>query len=91
MDFTGSLPDNNIIKASARDKNMDFNTKTNLAFNSLDFEGGNSSGINMINCQNITINNCNFSNEGGVAIYGGTLNNILIQNCNINNSLSNGV
>lgn len=91
MDFTGSLPDNNFVEASTKDKNLNFNTKSNLAFNSIDFEGGNTYGLYMINCQNITLSNCNFFNEGGVAIYGGTLRNILIQNCSINNSLSNGL
>ena len=91
MDFSGSVPENNIVKASTKDKNLNFNTKSNLTFNSIDFEGGNTAGIYMANCQNVIVSNCNFSNEGGVAIYGGTLSKILIQNCSINNSLSNGV
>jgi parallel beta-helix repeat protein len=89
--FGADVPPNYIIKAALQDFNVSLTSLKFLTFENLDFEGGNTKGLNMTNCTNINITNCNFNNEGGFAISGKGLNFITVKGGTVNQSLSNGI
>lgn len=91
MYFAGGTPNTYNVKVSTQDKNAILNDRTNVDFRNLDFEGANTAGVSLINCQSITFTECNFLNQGGVSLYGGMLDYITVQNCYLKNSLSNGI
>ena len=91
MSFGSGGPENLIIKASTSENNVVANTKSNITFNGLDFEGGNTKGMSLINCQNFNINTCNFYNQGGISLFGEILQEVTVEGCSISNSLSNGI
>jgi hypothetical protein len=80
-----------MVKASIHDFNVSLAGIHYSTFENLDFEGGNTKGLNMSNCSNIRITNCNFNNEGGFAISGKGLNAIFVKGGTVNHSLSNGI
>jgi parallel beta-helix repeat protein len=89
--FGADNPANTVVNASTLDYNVSLTSLSFLRFDNLDFEGGNTKGLNMSNCSNIAITNCNFNNEGAFAISGKSLNTILVKGGNISNALSNGI
>jgi parallel beta-helix repeat protein len=89
--FGGDVPTNYAVKASTQDYNISLTNITYSTFDNLDFEGGNTKGINMSYCSNINIANCNFNNEGGFAISGKNVYYVTVRGGSVSNSFSNGI
>jgi parallel beta-helix repeat protein len=89
--FGANSPSGYVVKASTKDYNASVSTVSYLTFENLNFEGGNLTGLNLMNTSHTIVQNCNFYNEGGNSIYGIDLNTVTIKGGSINTSFSNGI
>ncbi len=89
--FGAGTPADFVVKASLQDFNAQLTGVHYNTFENLDFEGGNTRGLNMNNSTNITVRSCNFNNQGGFALSGKGLSQIMVKGGTFNNSLSNGI
>ncbi|MGC3947771.1 MAG: right-handed parallel beta-helix repeat-containing protein [Chryseolinea sp.] len=79
------------VKVSNADANVKMLQVQNIRLIALDFEGGNTSGVSITNCSNITIARFKSSFQGSTAIYGGAVKKIAVSNGSIDGALSNGI
>ncbi len=79
------------VQVSSANNFVNINSKSNIEFHHLAFNGSNLSGFELINAQNITVRNCSISNAGIDAVYGLSLTGFTIDNCTVTNSNNNAI
>lgn len=91
MYFGAYNPSSHLVKASSLTSNISISNYSFINLKSIDFEGGNINGANLISCHDVTFENCNFYLQGGNGVYGGNINNIKFLGGSIVDAQNNGM
>lgn len=92
MYFGTEQPSDHTINVSTSPHKVQIFRKNYIVIRDIDFEGSNSSAVEMLDTDHIIFSNCNFykNRDGIVSPYNST-SNLIIQNCKMEDQINNGV